>query len=268
MRLKGPRNIWNQVIGLILVFLLTSCNSKTLTESDEPFVAGCEIERANIVESDSLAAYYPLDEDFLDYSGNCRHAEGRGVVQFIDGVSGKAALLNGSNSHIRIGPLNSVLPATRYTVILWFQGSELGRSEIAGFLSWTGACLSERWFNSSAGTHWGFEDCGDGGLLGLDSHVYQDWIMITVRSMAWSQNENDFDFHKIEHASLPWFAQYEPGAGEIIGNREILFGTNSFQDPRPTRQFKGLMDEIRIYNRRLSSEEERRIFDHYVSLLD
>lgn len=87
--------------------------------------------------SRGLVAYYPFDEDGSDHSGGERHAESRGAAA-ADGRFGEAFAFDGSDDHVSIPP--AVTAGLRWaTVSLWVRSTQSEAGERTEF--WTNPTL-------------------------------------------------------------------------------------------------------------------------------
>ena len=237
-------------------------DDENVDEEDEiegPLI--CEVKADSIIEPDSLAALYLFDGDYLDYSGNCRHAESGGSPDFVEGLAGQALRFDGLRDFVRIPAELSALPASSYTVTMLMKLlHERWDPEVVA--SWTGACLWYKGWNSSAGRFQGFSFCDEGGGSGFRP-ASGTWVMIVVRSEALVLDHKSFRIRKIGDENINWISRWDASAGEITGGREILLGTRETSSLENGDRFQGVIDEVRVYNRTLTVEEEKRIFDYY-----
>jgi len=67
-----------------------------------------------------LVAYYPLDNDARDKSGNERHGVAHGAIEYVQGVAGQAANFNGDlNKYIRVAHEEAFNFKDSFTLSLW-----------------------------------------------------------------------------------------------------------------------------------------------------
>jgi len=237
-------------------------------DEDSVDVSTCDVARSTEVVTDSLALFYPMNGSVQDESGNCRHAVFNGLPTFVDGIKGRALSLNGSTNYLMVEPEASVLPASRYTLVFLVKVDEpfsVNPVTIAEIANWTGGCLRVGWVGTSGASGPGIQDCGGPDSVGPNGAArFAHWHMFTIRSSSWTQNKN-FRTNRSRVDTLYW-GNWESDAGEIIGGQPIFFGTNTEGNTADFDRLGGLFDEIRIYNRHLSSQEEETLFRHYFGL--
>ena len=243
------------------------CDSAELLESDLDEMPGeeevaCAFLSDGLTVLDSLAAYYPLNGDALDYSGHCRDAEALGSYQFTDGIDSLALQFNGTSTILRIGAQVSPLPATRSTIVFWIRQTQfLERDSVMEVASWPDCWMKHTWSASSAGYHRWYSTCDQGGGQIWDQWMSQ-WLMVTIRSLTGRDSHKAFRV-RVASPDLSWHSLWDSEAGVIEGGGEILFGAHDSDQITAPNRFGGLIDEIRIYNKILTAEEEKMIFDHY-----
>jgi hypothetical protein len=253
----------------LLLATSIGCDS---AETDDP-VDDC-------VETDHLLAHYTFDGDVLDKSGACRDAVIGGNPTFVDGKYGSALRLDGEWDFIKIPEDVSPVPVTRMTIVMFFNmEEEIEEGNTGKFVYWNETEPEDpsqdwftdyRWNTSSAGTHpgaWTKSPNGFSGGFGEGYFTsrYESWSMLTLRSTISQSHGNPH--HDLRDDSNPgrWFEWFRNGEiGEITGGRPILFGSSSEStEPNPANRLKASFDEIRIYGKILTIEEEQALYDDY-----
>ncbi len=198
-----------------------------------------------------MVAYYDFEKAATaeglvrDESGNGHDLQVRGQpVSFISGVSGKAALLDGSYFETQRNPLEDTRD---FTISIWFKtGSPTANYKLAAAAWWSGGKNASGW---NIGTHYS-EFWADNQKGGLD--IRTGW-------------ERRVSFHRGEWNHL--VVVYNGTA-----MREYINGQLSFECPGTGRSagagrpmtvgswnggflFRGVMDELRLYRRALGEDE-------------
>lgn len=122
----------------------------------------------------SLIAWYPLNGDTLDYSGNQLHATNNGTTIDNNGKIGKTYLFNGSNNNI-LTPLNSNM-FNQVSISFWVYNYNAGGVGLIGTHS-GGRTLNFYRYPTLNDFHWSTQGSG-----GVDAGVlpFNKWTHITV----------------------------------------------------------------------------------------
>jgi hypothetical protein len=207
----------------------------------------------------NLVAYYALDGDATDSSGNGRHGVAVGGA-FVPGVHGQAMEFDGVDDHVRIVHHDALNPAAgSFTISFW------GRLDpspgTAGAANWDLAVAKRN--SGNAGYYVG-ADRNQGSvtqaaykfMLGNSSAQRVDTPYVLVPVGEWVFVASVFDrgnnVHRISvDAGQNWSASVPP-AGVITPSVDLGIGwdigVNNYW-------FHGTIDEVRIYNQPLSNEE-------------
>ena len=203
-----------------------------------------------------LVAWYPFDGNASDMSGNGNHGTVNGATLGTDrhGVAGKAYSFDGVDDNITL-PDSDILELnqTDHSVGLWFNARNYSEADYSGQI-----LISKRWTLSS----WGLE-------LRYRKPTYiqgagDDLIVFTSMQNEMPVNEwTHIEFvYKISGKTLNWYVNgnFIESKNEIespISNDELIRigGQNGVY------YFDGSIDDIRIYDRALSAEEIRLLYD-------
>ena len=195
--------------------------------------------------SHGLVAWYPLDGNGTDHSATANHATVTGATPTADrhGVEGKALLFGGSGSnHYLEAPFNQALSSTAISYSVWTKPTST---------------------TSNHGSPITFRADGRGfNLYKLPDNTWSHW----TGSGGWQK------FHA-QAISLNWTAlafTHDGTTGKAYQNGVLVVSSNKTYLPAqsgslkigagtggsgPTYFFKGAIDEVRIWNRVLSSSE-------------
>jgi hypothetical protein len=196
--------------------------------------------------TEGLLAYYALEEDVLDSSGNGFDGTIVGDPVYTEGAIGMAMDFNGDD-YIDCGNDESFSVTEYLTVALWVNIRTIPTA-------WTGAITkgNTAWRisnnNVSTGMHFGFED-GSRGWQAANSAT-------ELNIGEWYHVCGVYD---INVGAKIYINGLEDGSnadtGGITQNTSIVaIGTNS-DSTYPEQAWDGLLDEVLIYNRALSADE-------------
>jgi hypothetical protein len=215
-----------------------------------------------------LVAYYPFDGDAKDYSGNNLHGVESGGVEYQKGVCGKAVVFDGVDDYIQCfhaEKLNISGPKSTWSIACWLNTPE---DPSAYFLT----------KNNSSTDGWNAGVTKNGKIIGrlnmgrntysfnvgtnnayLDDRewhfVYIEWDAAAAIGMTSIKIFVDgilTDTHII--CSGCW---YESGM-DYNNLGDLLIGKNANQNY--PLFYKGLVDELRIYNRSLAVDEIQALY--------
>jgi len=196
--------------------------------------------------TEGLVAYYAMEGDATDSSGNGFHGTIVGDPNFVDGAIGMAMDFNGDD-YVDCGNDESFSVTEYLTVALWVNIRTIPTA-------WTGAITkgNTAWRisnnNVSTGMHFGFED-GSRGWQAANSAT-------ELNIGEWYHVCGVYDINvgaKIYINGLEDGSN--PDTAGITQNTSIVaIGTNS-DSTYPEQAWDGLLDEVMIFNRALSADE-------------
>jgi len=225
--------------------------------------------------TDGLLAYYIFDGDYQDKSGNNNHSTPFGDVPFVDGKFGKAASLNGALNYLRI-----TNPAQKFdkqfTISGWVSTNGRGMSVLSKY-SWQHALQKGRGFNLVTSS----PDISNLVLFGNTVFISVMFDQAPTSNPAQNLPTYTLPVREFKYVS----AVYDTGNmklfvdGNLVSEKTIqhgdtldnpydmLIGTYWTNNATVTaydtinRAFDGLIDELRVYNRALSSTEIRQLYE-------
>jgi len=202
--------------------------------------------------TEALVAYYPLENDVLDGSGNGNNGTIFGDPTFVEGVAGMALKFDGAGDYVDCG-INPILAITdAVSISAWIKVAVQGADHKVG----------------------GNQDNANGGYK---MSVYNDKIEFEIRTAGNSAVLNrsvgggtvievDVWYHVTGVYSLEdgYIRTYVNGEldRELLTTQALGASPGSFKigcEPFTTGSynFNGVMDDIRLYNRALSEAEVR-----------
>ncbi len=209
-----------------------------------------------------LLAYYPFNNSAADMSGNGYNGINNGATPVADrnGVANAAYYFNGTNSNIDLGDVNALrLNNTDYTINVWINSSQLS-SDIASVvlckrsntaygyaLSITGSLQSRGAGLVSYGPGGGFDS-----FWGVNRITPGKWYMITIMYSLADHQAKSYINGVYDNESDNSMASPNSDASFYIGSDNPDNGSYYF--------FNGNLDDIRIYNRKLSANELSKLY--------
>jgi hypothetical protein len=218
-----------------------------------------------VAEPNNLVAYYPFNGDANDASGNGHDATlFNGATVVTNGKFGGALQLDGTNDYGRVSASSAFL-MTNFTLSAWvcFDAVPTGTTEAMPIISTMTGSLSnggmqmdllyeKRFymeFRSSTQFNYAY---ASNGVFSVED--ISRWRMLTS-TCAWS---NGLAHARLYLDGYP-IADYDAATQPMAYNNQILYIGVQY-DSRVfggswKREFKGKIDEVRIYNRCLTDNE-------------
>ena len=207
---------------------------------------GTEIEVVEVEPEWELVAHYSFERNADDVSGNDHHGAPEGGLSYTDGIIGKAAQFDGVDDSIQL-PVSEYLPQT---LIAWIKPDASAGNNFMTVLD------SDRCYYYGQGieisypnrvvqsfqvdTHNNFHETGQ-------SVEWDTWQQVAV---VYTEGNASF-YHDGELIkSIDYTQQPLDGQNYTIGSHCTSDGGN----------FKGLVDEVRIYNAALSHSQIEEIY--------
>jgi hypothetical protein len=217
--------------------------------------------------TDGLVAYYPLDGNAVDASGNGNDGVVHGAVPATNrfGVANGCFSFNGISQYISAPASN--LPSGTRTISLWFNAKRVDNRP--GFLGYGGAGTGNSFFM-------GLNLKGNGSFY-VSSHWEIYGLNVRYRSAPinkwhhWAVIEDDAGLRFYLDGQLLGSrtgTQETPTAGTQLGLGVICGQTGQvpFTDVN-VGYLDGFLDEVRIYNRAVSEDEIMDLADRHRYLL-
>ena len=205
-----------------------------------------------------LVAYYPFDGNANDSSGNGNDGINFGAMLSTDrfGINNKAYDFNGINSLIEIPNSDDFLSLTSnnsFTLSAWvnFRDNIINKHYV--FL--------EQFESNTESWHWYFKD-------NSIRYGYHDGQWNAIEPFSWVPETNKW-YHLSLVRNLDMFHVYINGI--LVRSGALLIGGNIVSPSakltigyfkKENQGFNGKIDEIRLYNRSLSEDEIKEIYNH------
>lgn len=211
--------------------------------------------------TNGLVAYYPLDGNANDASGNGNNGVVYGAVPATDrfGANGGCFSFDGSGQYISAAA--DKLPTTNRTISLWFKANRADNSP--GFLGYGGSYCGDSFFFGLY--HWGVEayvvstHCDAYTLVApytnAPVNAWHHWAVVTDEAGTRLYLDCELIASR-EGVTETYVAGTELGLGTISSPN----GHTPYTDAN-VGYLDGYLDEVRIYNRAFSQAEIQQLCD-------
>ena len=207
--------------------------------------------------TNGLIAYYPFNGNANDASGRANHGSNYGALLTSDcfGSTNSAYYFNGTDSYIRASA--DSLPTTNRTVAFWFYANTVDAGlGVLGYGGYGGASFLML-MNQNDGGQNQYETQGHNRinrlLAPMGTNVVGVWHHWAVTILG-SRTTMFIDGKEIGAGDVFSTPTGVIGKDLIIGTDVAPNGIGPYSDGN-AGLFHGALDEVRIYNRALSSEE-------------
>ncbi len=195
--------------------------------------------------STGLVAYYALDNNVEDGSGNGNHGTLQGTPQWVEGLIGRALQFNGSTDYVEVADAPGLDITNTITIAVWVKANTFGdwRGFVVKGLE-TAPYAMQMWGDGSLRFGWNWDSpagaVGD-GLRNSNAKIpLGEWAHLAVT---------------YDGSTLRFYINGGLDTREV--DVSLVFGTNNeplilgCDFPGGDEYFDGAMDDVRIYNRAL-----------------
>jgi len=213
----------------------------------------CAVSFAQTIPKDGLIAYYNFDQDpdtvVKDQSGNGLDGVVVGGADWGDGIRGGGMFFNGVDAYVNLGISPYFDIEYQITLAAWVAPLDVANGQ------------DNEWIDK--GDHsWALKEKGDGNFefFIYDGNWFYPWYMMDDSyNGAWNHFAGTYDgftlkmyvngdsVQSFEHEGVIGVTEYEVHLGH---NSEVV-----------DRFFEGQLDEAMIYDRALTSEEIKSVFE-------
>lgn len=208
--------------------------------------------------NNGLVAYYPLDENTEDASGNSVDGTVVGTIQYSEGVIGNSFFFDGNTIIKTDDPFPSDKSnSDPFSVSLWIKTDALKTS--AGIISQWEACTDnvypDNWYIDYDSEYIRAVNPSTEWLRIQKSNISDNQWHHIVYTVQEGLSVFYFDSDEMARTSEPGVAQHlwQPGSPLAMGG----FAENGCSE---NNNFAGQIDEIRVYNRALTPNEVKSLF--------
>jgi len=208
----------------------------------------------SIIPGEGLVAYYPFNGNANDVSGNGNNGALIGDSKFLDGKIGQSLYLDGDGDYVELGTgLNFT---NDYSVSVWIKSECNSRRYPGIFAKYETNLYGSYDFD----LHYGKIDFWISNGFGGYINIYSD---ITVQEnkfefVTWVVKDNYLNMYlntqKVKEGSVPQITQ---------NNDKVTIGRQFFMfQPYSDLEYKGYIDELRVYNKALSEAEIIQLYNN------
>ncbi len=207
------------------------------------FMAAClPIAQADL--NDGLMAYYPFLGDAADQSGNGNHCTVNGAI-IAEGVYGdqdSSYQFDGQDDYLACGNDASINPTDALSVAAWVKTGDVSQS-------------------ARVVSKWGLDSGYDLDITSEVVRVALNQQLMCTHSIAGLEDSWVHIAFSWDGSTVALFVNGQPVcqtsfAGPLVASSlDLLIG--EMANFAPTAYFQGLIDEVRIYNRFLTTDELR-----------
>ena len=248
-------NGWSGACSGIGTCNVTMNSTKTVTFNATPFS----------IPINGLVAYYRFDEVSgsiaTDSSGTNNGTFVNSPVR-VSGKVGSALSFNGINQYV-VGD-SSQFPTTDRTIALWFYFNGTTGPSSPGYasgipFSYGGNSCGQSLFIAMANNSIGADvHCAAAGVSTSSINLANNWHFLVVTSSSNSRSIY-LDGNLSGNVNSPFTTTYVSGKKFAIGVTVSSSGTAPYIDGN-VGYFKGLVDELRVFNRSMNSTEISNIY--------
>jgi hypothetical protein len=263
---------------LLLIAVFTSCVKDRSSIPSGASVKSLVLKADTVTTTDSLRlgliAYYPFNGNVVDSSGNGNNGTPYNLKSVANrfGTPNSAYCFDGSSSYISIKDNVLLrLNSTDFTINYWIDLEKYIATTGSSVLSKNNGPFQNGWNTSVTGygsastivgkvgrAFYNVSGGDDPFAVGDKIIPTQTWTMITVQYTLFNHTIS-FYVNGVFDTSVSNIPTPNP-----LTNANLLIGKNSYNDPSgltPPYYVKGMLDDIRIYRRALSSSEILRLYN-------
>jgi hypothetical protein len=215
-----------------------------------------------------LVAHYKFDGDFTDSSGTGNHGAQQGGVTFVEGVDGQAAYFDGNDDYIIVPHSDSLALNRNLTLSIrlkpsYQQNEDCNECPVTVFTKdahlpnnfslWTEAGLQRIYFQQYGEGTWNEDNRTERVPVSFSSVNFHEIVVVKEISMV----SVYFDGNKITEKNLDYDAVQQSGPLYIGYDGGWGYG-----------KYKGVIDDLKIYNRALTELEVMQLVSPYDIDLD
>jgi hypothetical protein len=216
-------------------------------------IHSCKKDNTPIIPTQGLVAYYPFNGNANDASGNNLNGTVYGATLTTDrnGTPNKAYYFNGIDSYIKV-LANQLFNTPAYTVAVWVNVEKFGGSVSHGGFIISKGVDPNYYYNLNANNTNRFHACtiSSGDYIQFQSTITfntNTWYLLVITDDG-SNFKITFDAVVNDVLSV---------GSTQTNNNDIYIGR---YERNTNWNFKGIIDDIRIYNRALSETEIQQLY--------
>jgi Concanavalin A-like lectin/glucanases superfamily/Thrombospondin type 3 repeat len=246
----------------------------TQNEGEGLIIDHLAIEDDNVISG--LVAYYPLDGNANDESGNGHDGIVYGGINYQNGVYGEAAEFDGSTGYIDLGIEDNILGSNPdvWSYSLWFKSNEDSGGQEYLISDYYRPTTHPTKYDNNLAFSLGFNIYdqiqadirhSDPSQIHIAYHVgYVDGY----RDQTWHHAAVTVD--KANSTLTLYLDGYDVYVNDSISDRDYFDGGKLFLGIEfyniPANYWDGLIDDVRIYNRVLSADEIQKLYKDHMDI--
>ena len=204
--------------------------------------------------TNGLVAYYPFNGNANDTSGNLNNGTVFGAASASDrfGLPAKCYYFNGTNQYISVPAASGLNNAQKTTISMWIKDTSTNQS--ASMLGCWSEVNGGIYLNDYTGVNFAVAILPNGQIMHSDATLIGNWNHVVVvfdGTQTGNGNRLSCYLNGVSNAlTFPYSIPTSLGGGAssiLIGARQVFGNPGEF--------FTGLIDDVRIYSRALSSNE-------------
>ena len=226
-------------------------------------IAGIPIASGEL--SDGLVAYYPFDGNATDISGNTNDGTEYGGVEYTMGVEGSAASFDGLDDHIRVSSNPSLNPVDQLSISFWIWVD--GYTNVWSPIVHKGGGTTPYHTNREY-SFWLHETSAFLISSAGDGLAQVPYYSCCAKRGFWTHYVGIIDRQnqhiRVYVDGVLKTDETDPYSTFNTNNEDLIFG---WTDETPISQvfspFNGKLDELRIYNRVITEDEVKTLYNKY-----
>jgi len=214
--------------------------------------------RTRPVNDDGLLCHYPFNDDAKDFSGNGYHGTVYGATLVSDGRLGGAYTFNGTSDYIDLGNNFNFDASDSFTVAFWFKTPSItavntglvdkrGLGALGTSQGWTIYILNRKIVLIT-----------DDGADGVTSTTTNDTIASGTYLFATAVVDRSSNYQSLYINGALADSDDITAVNDLTTTKTIKVGAR--HGSPPASFFEGTIDDLRIYNRALPSDEIRALY--------
>jgi len=219
---------------------------------------GGEVTDSLAVSVGHLIAYFTLDNTVQDFSGFNHTGSESGVTPTVDrlGATDGAFYFDGINDYIRITNSPALNCQNAITVSFWINVSPYDTTLEAYPIShgnWENRwkiSITDRKIRWTIKT----DTSSNSGVKDLDSQSLLNWNTWYMVTTTYGHGKTEIYINGIENSVSDWHGLLLPTQIDLVMGQHLP-GNNGYN-------FKGILDEVRLYNRNLGAAEILDLYNH------
>jgi len=216
-------------------------------------------ESGSILNPEGLIGYYPFNGDANDYSGNANHGiiNGATFTQDRNGNQNNALYFDGINDFVDLGTSDILKPENNISIVMIFNFDIIGDDSLGVFTNNWRDEDHKFGFNILINKYTEYEYFGQIHFnLGYPYGLFRNqWCFIVASE--WIAGANWWDFNFINGLS------YGPRVIDFDASKIQYTASPTYIGRVQNNYYNGVIDEILIFNRELSEEEQYLLYEKF-----